>query len=65
LFRVLKGGGNNFGIVTAFQMVTIPCGPVWGALALRPLDVVPAAVDALVEFTANAAKDPDSNLQLV
>ena len=32
---------------------------------MRPLDVIPAAVDALVEFTANAAKDPDSNLQLV
>ncbi|KAG6361125.1 hypothetical protein INS49_009349 [Diaporthe citri] len=65
LFRCLKGGGNNFGIVTSFQMGTIPSGPVWGGLALPQLDAVPAAVDALVEFTANSVKDPNSNMQLV
>lgn len=65
LFRCLKGGGNNFGIVTSFQMSTIPSGPVWGGLALRPLDVFPAAADALVEFTAKSVRDPASNMQLV
>lgn len=43
----------------------MPSGPVWGGLALRPLDVVPTAADALVDFTKNSAMDPDSNMQLV
>ena len=28
LFRALKGGGNNFGIVTRFDMVTFPAHDV-------------------------------------
>lgn len=29
LFRVLKGGGNNFGIVTRFDMTTLPFKSIW------------------------------------
>lgn len=29
LFRALKGGGGNFGIVTNFRMRTLPARPVW------------------------------------
>ncbi|KAI1404447.1 hypothetical protein F4819DRAFT_483619 [Hypoxylon fuscum] len=65
LFRALKGGGNNFGIVTRFTMQTIPSGPIWGGLALHPLDAVPAGVKALVDFTTNSASDPYSNVQFV
>ncbi|KAI5862505.1 hypothetical protein GGS23DRAFT_570531 [Durotheca rogersii] len=65
LFRALKGGGNNFGIVTRFTMRTIPSGPIWGGLALHPLDAVPAGVDALVDFTTNNASDPYTNMQFV
>ncbi|KAH7308610.1 hypothetical protein B0I35DRAFT_442293 [Stachybotrys elegans] len=65
LFRALKGGGNNFGIVTRFTMLSLPSGPVWGGLVLRPLDTFPAAADALVEFTAKSDEEPDSNLNLV
>lgn len=46
-------------------MRTITSGPVWGGLALRPLDVIPAGADALTEFTANIATDPDSDMQFV
>ncbi|KAK7923526.1 hypothetical protein PG985_007597 [Apiospora marii] len=65
LFRVLKGGSNNFGIVTRFTMRTIPAGPIWGGMALRPMSTLAASADATVNFTANSAKDPDSNFQLV
>ncbi|KAK2599631.1 hypothetical protein N8I77_011369 [Diaporthe amygdali] len=65
LFRALKGGGNNFGIVTSFRMGTIPSGPIWGGLALRSLDILPAGADAMVDFTQNHEEDQDSNLQLI
>ncbi|KAK8087782.1 hypothetical protein PG997_002743 [Apiospora hydei] len=65
LFRVLKGGSNNVGIVTRFTMRTIPSGPVWGGIALRPMSTLAAGADATVSFTANMAKDPDSNFQFV
>lgn len=66
LFQALKGGGNNFGIVTRFTMKTYPIqGPVWGGVALKTADVAPAASQALQDFTSNAANDPDSTVILV
>ncbi|KAI1470847.1 uncharacterized protein F4812DRAFT_419232 [Daldinia caldariorum] len=65
LFRALKGGGNNFGIVTCFTMSTIPSGPIWGGLALHPLDIFPAGIKTVVDFTTNNATDPDSSMQFV
>ena len=66
LFRALKGGGNNFGIVTRFTMKTYPIkGPVWGGMALKSADVALAAAQDLEEFTANAGNDPDSTMILV
>lgn len=65
LFRVLKGGGNNFGIITRFILRTVPSAPVWGGMALRPVDVIPAAAKAFVNFTAKSADDVDSSLMFV
>lgn len=65
LFRVLKGGSNNFGIVTRFTMRTIPAGPMWGGMALRPISTLAASAEETVKFTANNVKDPDSTFQLV
>ncbi|KXX73524.1 Bifunctional solanapyrone synthase [Madurella mycetomatis] len=62
LFVALKGGGNNFGIVTAFTMRALPCESIWGGGVMLPVDIMPAAADAFVEFTRNLADDPDSNL---
>ncbi|KAL8919908.1 MAG: hypothetical protein Q9172_004756, partial [Xanthocarpia lactea] len=30
LYFALRGGGNNFGIVTRFDLQTFPQGPMWG-----------------------------------
>ncbi|KAK3325029.1 hypothetical protein B0H66DRAFT_491692, partial [Apodospora peruviana] len=63
LFRALKGAGpGNFGIVTKFTMSTIKCHRVWGGMTFFPKQVIPAAIDAIADFTDNVSKDPDSNL---
>ncbi|KAK3367557.1 hypothetical protein B0H63DRAFT_489410 [Podospora didyma] len=62
LFRALKGGSNNFGIVTSFRMAAIPCNKVWGGMTFFPKQIIPAAIDAIVAFTDNLRHDPDSNL---
>jgi hypothetical protein len=62
LFRSLKGGSNNFGIVTKFIMTAIPCTKVWGGMTFLPKQVIPAALEAVISFTDNVANDPDSNL---
>ncbi|EQB55635.1 hypothetical protein CGLO_04413 [Colletotrichum gloeosporioides Cg-14] len=36
LFRVLKGGGNNFGIVTRFDMETFPSKAIWDVELAHP-----------------------------
>lgn len=65
LFRVLKGGSNNFGIVTRFDMKTQPISPCWGGVALRPTACLTEASKALESFTANVKEDPDSTMIFV
>lgn len=62
LFRALKGGMNNFGIVTNLKMKTFKCGDVWAGCSFYHRDVIPDAAEALAEFTDNIPKDIDSNL---
>ncbi|KAI0185945.1 hypothetical protein EV127DRAFT_514865 [Xylaria flabelliformis] len=62
LFWALKGGSNNFGIVTNFRMRAIESGPIWGGLTFYPPQVTEPAIEALVDFTASIRKDVDSNM---
>lgn len=66
LYLALKGGGNNFGIVTRFVMKVYPIpGSIWGGMSLRHASVASVAAEALEDFTRNASSDPDSTIILV
>ncbi|KAL7929298.1 hypothetical protein V8C35DRAFT_316036 [Trichoderma chlorosporum] len=62
LFRALKGGGSNFGIVTNFRMRALPSNDVWAGMTIHPKEAIPEATVALKEFTDNVPTDVDSNL---
>lgn len=66
LWRGLKGGSGNLGLVTRFDMYPIefanPQKPVvWGGNIFYNLKSGPAVIDALVDFTENVHKDENSS----
>ncbi|KAL4969174.1 uncharacterized protein BDV14DRAFT_166475 [Aspergillus stella-maris] len=75
LFVALKGGQNNFGVVTRFDLATFPQGDYWGGAIQYPAAVDAAQLDAFRAFKTlpldpyaeveqsflfNASADPDS-----
>ncbi|CAE6425123.1 unnamed protein product [Rhizoctonia solani] len=57
LFFGLKGGFNNFGIVTKFTALAFPQGQVWGGLSTFTFDQLDKVTQATAEF-AQQVKDP-------
>ncbi|KAJ5806765.1 hypothetical protein N7474_010357 [Penicillium riverlandense] len=57
LFAALKGGGNNFGVVTAYTMQTHPVGKVWGGNYVFTADKTPEILAALRNFVADYPDD--------
>ncbi|KAL1713972.1 hypothetical protein EV715DRAFT_276935 [Schizophyllum commune] len=51
LFFVLKGGYNNYGIVTRFTLKTYPQGKLWGGHALYTEELSDEFSDALYNFS--------------
>ncbi|KAG8159952.1 hypothetical protein KVR01_010589 [Diaporthe batatas] len=64
LHWALKGGGNNFGIVTSFKFYTFASNPVWGGIKVYGLEQLPTIYAALAEYQTSPNKDPYANLDL-
>ncbi|KAL1792959.1 hypothetical protein ACET3X_009466 [Alternaria dauci] len=64
LFRVLKGGTNNFGLVTSFTLRTYPIYNVWGGVKMYSHEQIPALYKALAAYQTQPNKDPYANLML-
>ncbi|KAF1828989.1 FAD binding domain-containing protein [Decorospora gaudefroyi] len=50
LFAALKGGQNNFGIVTRFDLKTLPAGPLWGGRIVFAPNATTPLLSAYTKF---------------
>jgi len=62
LFTVLKGGNNNFGIVTQFKFRTFKYDGMWGGLVIYPESTIQDQLKALSRFTDNVDSNPKSTV---
>ncbi|TDZ21367.1 FAD-dependent monooxygenase yanF [Colletotrichum orbiculare MAFF 240422] len=65
LFKALKGGSSNFGIVTRFDMEAIPAKNLYTGIRLMSKDNSDAVVDAVVDFTDKSEGAVDDAMVVV
>lgn len=61
----MKGGGPNFGIVTRFDLYTIPIQNIWYQVAVYTAQQVPAILDAFAQWQNDGASDVKSTVALI
>jgi len=57
LYWALRGGGNNFGIVTKFNVESFPIGQMWGGMRTYLEAAFPTLIDAFYNLGKNSAQD--------
>lgn len=60
LFFALRGGANNFGIVTKFYLQIYPQGSKWGGVKLYPATANRNLSKAVESYLNRASTDPDA-----
>ncbi|XP_014557126.1 hypothetical protein COCVIDRAFT_15519 [Bipolaris victoriae FI3] len=65
LYWALRGGGNNFGIVTNFKLDTFPLSDMWGGQRVYLENSFPAVLDAIHEFTVTGSVKDEDAAQIV
>lgn len=65
LFKVLKGGSSNVGIVTRLDLTTFPNEGLWGGIVTYPNTTASQQFDAFVKFGPNINKDPYASVIVI
>lgn len=65
LFKALKGGTNNFGVVTRFDIKTFEQGKLWGGFIVYPWTSVPTQLQALQDFTSASGTGADDYASVI
>jgi FAD/FMN-containing dehydrogenase len=65
LFWAIRGGGGNFGVVTALEYQLHPVGDVVSGALMYPAARVPELLQAFVRFLAGAPDEMDALAQLL
>lgn len=58
LYKALKGGTINFGIVTKYDLKTLPHDQLWGGVVAYDNSTTPQQISAAHNFIDNIHKDP-------
>jgi hypothetical protein len=62
LFRALKGGNNNLGVITRFDSKLYPQKEFWGGTLVQPVKNKDKYFDFMVTFSSSETFDPKSAL---
>ncbi len=65
LFWAIRGGGGNFGVVTALEYQLHPVGPVLSGALTYPAGRIPELVQAFARFLEGAPDEMDAFAQLL
>lgn len=65
LFWAIRGGGGNFGVVTALEYQLHPVGEVLSGALMYPAGRIPDLLQAFVKFLAGAPDEMDALAQLL
>ena len=67
LYWALRGGGNNLGVVTSFNLQTKPLvnDQIWGGTRTFTENVFPQVVKSWVDLTLNSPQDPKAGSWVV
>lgn len=61
LFKALKGGGSNFGIVTRFDMMAFEASKLWGGAVTYSTTAGDELLDSMIAFVDNVENDQASS----